>query len=268
MKIIKKIISALAVCCITISCFALGGCEIFSEEELKPTKEFYVNDFSDVLSENAEKEILSIGKALNETKETKGAQVVAVTVESTDGEDISDYSVELGRSWGIGSKEENNGVLILVATEDRNVWIATGYGLEGALPDSKVGRILDYYAVPDFKNDDFEAGLLKTYKAVVNEVYNEYGLTPKDYVAVEDLPIQEETADTGEIILFWIMIIVMIILYFLFFGRRGILFSGVGRYVGLWGRFGGFSDHNSGGGFGGFSGGGGSFGGGGAGRGF
>ena len=263
----KRLFSIVAVCCILLSCFALGGCELYDPKDIKPTKEFYVNDFSDVLSKETEKEILSIGVALNETKETKGAQVVAVTVDSTYGEEISDYCVDLGRDWGIGNKNENNGVLILVATDDRNVWIATGYGLEGALPDSKVGRILDYYAIPDFKNDNFEAGLLKTYKAVVNEVYKEYGITPKDYVPVEELPTAEETEDTEDIVFSWVVIIVLIILYMLIFGRRGIFFFGRGGFGGFSGRYGGFSG-GSGGGFGGFSGGGGSFGGGGAGRGF
>ena len=64
------------------------------------------------------------------------AQLVVLTVDSTDGEDISDYAVEVGRKWGIGSKDKNNGVLIVLSVSDRKVWVAVGYGLEGRLPDA------------------------------------------------------------------------------------------------------------------------------------
>lgn len=239
-------------------CLCLCGCE---EEKLTPTKEFYVNDFANVLKEDVKSEILSRGAELAE--KTK-AQVVAVTVESTDGQEISDYALNLGRDWGVGDKEKNNGVLILLAVSDREVYIAVGYGLEGALPDSKTGRILDNYAVPYFKNDDFSQGMLSVYKAVQNEVYIEYGLEAEEgYVPVEFLAGDtEEDGNMLPIAISWIIMIAVIFIYIRVFGARGpFLFMGGPR------GFGGGSRGGSGG-FGGFSGGGGSFGGGGAGRGF
>ncbi len=259
MKNIKKLFSSLLLVAVLLSFFTLSGCK--EDEKLKPTDKFFVNDFSDVLDENAENEIMQIGKALEENEKTNGAQVVAVTVKTIGNEEISDYAVNLGREWGIGNKEENNGVLILVATEDRNVFIATGYGAEGFLPDSKTGRILDHYAVPDFKNDDFQSGILKTYKAVVNEVYVGYGVEVKDYVPVEQLKTEEaEEFSAKEVIISWIILLVIVVLYMLFFRRRGIMFIPI--------NFGGGGFRGGGFGGGGFSGGGGSFGGGGAGRGF
>lgn len=239
-------------------CLCLCGCE---EEKLTPTKEFYVNDFANVLKEDVKSEILSRGAELAE--KTK-AQVVAVAVDSTDGQEISDYALNLGRDWGIGDKEKNNGVLILLAVSDREVYIAVGYGLEGALPDSKTGRILDNYAVPYFKNDDFSQGMLSVYKAVQNEVYIEYGLEAEEgYVPVEFLAGDtEEDGNMLPIAISWIIMIAVIFIYIRVFGARGLfLFMGGPR------GFGGGSRGGSGG-FGGFSGGGGSFGGGGAGRGF
>lgn len=265
MNIRKRLLSVTAVFCILLGLLSLAGCE--EEKPLEPTEKFYVNDFSDVLSEEAEETILAEGRKLNETEATKGAQVVVVTVKTIGDEDINDYSVELGRRWGIGDKDEDNGVLILLVTEDRNVRIATGYGIEGALPDSKVGRILDHYAVPDFKNDDFESGILKTYKAVVNEVYNEYGITPDDYVPADTLEESQDSPNVKKIVISWIILIVIVVLYLIFF-RGHIVFFPIG--FGGGGRFGGggFGGSSGGGSFGGFSGGGGSFGGGGAGRGF
>ena len=258
----KRVFSLLLLCLVIASVFTLSGCK---EKELEPTEKFYVNDFSNVLDDSAEEQIVNEGRALNENKKTKGAQVVVVTVETINNEDISEYAVELGRKWGIGKKGEDNGVLILLVTKDRNVHIATGYGLEGALPDVKLGRILDNYAIPDFKKDNFQAGILKTYKAVINEVYNEYGIRTDDYVPTETLP--ESSADDispKQVIISWIILAVLVILYMLVFRRRGVMFIPMG-FGGFRGGFGGGGSH---GGFGGFSGGGGSFGGGGAGRGF
>src|SRR5699024_7310000 len=84
------------------------------------------------------------------------------------------------REWGIGNREKNNGVLILLAVEDRKSRIEVGYGLEGALPDSKTGWIQDEYMLPYFSEDDYSTGILEGYKAILLEIYNEYGIEPDD----------------------------------------------------------------------------------------
>ena len=184
---IKKILSVILVVFVIFSIATLSGCE---EEKLLPTEALFVNDFADCMDDADEKTICELGTVL---KEKTTAEIVVVTVESTGGDDISDYATNLARDWGIGNKEKNNGALILLASEDRDVFIAVGYGLEGALPDSKTGRILDNYAVPYFKNDNFSSGLLETYKAVVNEVYVEYGLEPNEgYVPADQLAERED----------------------------------------------------------------------------
>ena len=120
-----------------------------------PTDRFFVNDFADVISSEDEDRIYQAGVQLYE--KTK-AQVVAVTVPTLDGMDISDFGVQLGRQWGVGDKEKNNGVLLIFALEERRVRIEVGYGLEGALTDAKTGRLLDQYALPHSEKMIFRAG--------------------------------------------------------------------------------------------------------------
>lgn len=251
----KRLISIAAVLFLL---FALCGCE---EEEKypQPSDNFYVNDFADVMTDSDEQEFLSRAVAL---EKATTAQVVVATVEDLGGDEPYEYATELGRQWGIGNEEADNGVLILFARDDREIFIAVGYGLEGALPDSKTGRIIDVYGLEDLRNDNFSKGILSIGKALINEVYIEYGLQPEEgYVNIEN--IQEEIVDPAEVGVSWaVLIIILIILMLLSRRRGGIIFFPMFH--------GGGGFHSGGGGFsgGGFSGGGGSFGGGGAGRGF
>ena len=260
-KIINIITAALAVCIFILPLSA-------ASKYPKPTSQFFVNDFAEVIEQSAEDEIYSKGAALQE-KTT--AQVVVVTVDTLDGEEPADYALELGREWGVGQKEEDNGVVILLAETERQIYIAVGYGLEGALPDSKTGRIIDAYGLDYLKNNDFSNGLLEIFKAVVNEVYIEYGEEPEEgYTAIEDT--NEETLEEygARVLVSWVIMIAVVILFILIFGRRRrgfFWFGGPGGFGGGSG-FGGFSGGSGGSFGGGFSGGGGSFGGGGAGRGF
>lgn len=229
------------------------------------TRNFFVNDFANVISNEDEAKMQQQGEALYKAC---GAQAVVVTVGSTDGEDIESYSLELARSWGIGSKNNDDGILLLLSVDDRQVRIEVGYGLEGALPDSKTGRILDTYGVEHFKKNEFSAGLTAVYDSLINEVYIEKNLQPADgYTPISEVEESDEGTDIGYII----VAVIIVVCFLLSFRKRR-----RGRYSsdyddtyhgGFGGGFGGFSGGSSGGG-GGFSGGGGSFGGGGSSRGF
>ena len=197
------------------------------------------------------------------------AQVVVVTVESLDGKPIEEYALEIGRRWGVGDQEKNNGVVILFSKNDREIYVAVGYGLEGALPDVKTGRIIDYYGLPHFSEDNFSTGIVGIYNAIVNETYFEYDMQPQeDYVPVELLPdTSTETGSVGRVVVSWLVLLVLVAIYIAIFGRRGGLFLfGSPRFFVGGHHFHGGGFGGSSGGFGGFSGGGGSFGGGGAGR--
>lgn len=241
----------------------LCSCGDKKEEYQKPTEEFFVNDFASVMTDSDKQSVLSMGAVL---QEKTGAQAVVVTVPDLDGKDPGDFATELGRKWGVGQKDKNNGIVILLSSGDRQVYIAVGYGLEGALPDSKTGRILDTYGMPYFKQDNFSSGLIKVYNAVVSEIYLEYGMeVDPSYVPINQLPAKNDgdDASAAEVLISWLIMIAVVVLFTLIARKKGI------RFFIFPGGFGGGGFGGSGsGGFGGFSGGGGSFGGGGAGRGF
>lgn len=228
----------------------------------QPTEKFFVNDFASIIDQTDANTMCEKGAAL-QTATT--AQVVLVTVESIDDTTIADYALEIGREWGVGDADKNNGVVILLSKNDREIYISIGYGLEGALPDSKTGRIIDTYGMSYFSNDNFSAGLLSVYNAIVNEIYIEYDMQPaENYVPIDQITNNSKDDITaGDVVLSWIALVVIVVLYVAVFGKRGGLFLfGSPRIFGTGGNFHGGSS----GGFGGFSGGGGSFGGGGAGR--
>ena len=72
---------------------------------------------------------------------------------------MDEYALELGRKWGVGDGEKDTGVVLLLATDDREAAISVGYGLEGAVTDAQSGILLDTYAVPHFKENDFSTGM-------------------------------------------------------------------------------------------------------------
>lgn len=260
----KKILSIAVI----ILAFSLCLCGCISEEDFpKPTEKFYVNDFADIIPDSDEANMVEKAAAL---AEATTAQVVVVTVESLGGAEISQYALELGREWGVGDEETDNGIVILLSTDDREVYIAVGYGLEGALPDSKTGRIIDVYGLDHFKADNFSNGLIAVADAVINEVYIEYGITPQSgYVSIDNVTTDDSLSESGgSVAISWVaLIIILLIISFLNRRRSPFIWFGGPPFGG-----GGFSSggFRSGGGssFGGFRGGGGSFGGGGAGRGF
>ena len=117
----------------------------------RPAESTFIYDFASMLQEGQADQLRALGKAL---KDASDAEVVLVTVKSLEGAILDEYAHELFQTWGIGDKKKNNGVLLLVNQEsvlaDRagRVRIEVGYGLEGALPDGKCGRILDELALP------------------------------------------------------------------------------------------------------------------------
>ncbi len=259
----KRIISVSSVILILALIFSFSAS---AAKVPKATSNFFVNDYANVISNEDEAKMQQQGEALYKAS---GAQVVVVTVGNTDGEDIESYSLELARSWGIGSKNNNDGVLLILSVEDRQVRIEVGYGLEGALPDSKTGRILDTYGVEHFKKNEFSAGLTAVYDSLINEVYIEKNLQPADgYTPISEVEDSDKGTDIGYIIV--AVIIVVCFLMSLRKRRRGRYGSDYDDtyHGGFGGGFGGFSGGSSSGGGGGFSGGGGSFGGGGSSRGF
>ena len=146
--------------------------------------EFYVNDTANVLDDTTKQYIIDINKKLYNLT---GAQIVVVTINSLEGASIEEYSTQLFRSYGIGSKDKNNGVLFILSVNDRKTRIEVGYGLEGRITDGKAGRILDDYVLPYFKNDNWNKGIKDGFDAILKQVCDEYNIsiegadTPYDY---------------------------------------------------------------------------------------
>lgn len=151
---------------------------------VNPTKDFYVNDYAGLLNSETKNYIINANKSLyNQT----GAQIVVVTIQSLGNDSLEDYSTELFRSFGIGDKTKNNGVLLLLALEEREFRVEVGYGLEGILPDGKTGRIQDEYIIPYLRQDNWNDGIRNGFSAILNIVADEYSVE-----------VGAETAVTGE----------------------------------------------------------------------
>ncbi len=216
-----------------------------------------INDFAGVIPQT-EKQKMQI--LATEVLQKTGTAVVVATVPTIGDEDDATYTNELYQAWGIGKKGEDKGVLIFLALKERRIRIETGYGVEGILPDGRVGEILDKYAVPLLKKDRYGEGLYNALAAVSLVIAKDANVELTGKVKIHRPP-QRQVRRIG----FLPLIFIILILFSLLRRGRGILplllLGSLGGRGGFGGGFGGF-----GGGFGGF--GGGMSGGGGAGRGF
>jgi uncharacterized protein len=102
-------------------------------------------------------------------------QLVVVTVRSLQGRTIEEYGYRLGRSWGIGQKDKNNGVLLIVAPNERKVRIEVGYGLEGTLPDATASLIVQNSILPRFKANDYPGGIARGVDDIIKALSGEGG---------------------------------------------------------------------------------------------
>jgi uncharacterized protein len=246
----------------------------------RPVPPRLVNDFAGMLSSQ---EVNSLERKLVAFNDSTSTQIAIVTVQSLGGYDRSDYAQRLAQKWGIGQKGLDNGVLILVkpktGNSDGQVFIAPGYGLEGAIPDIATAQIIDYEILPSFRNGDIYGGLEKATNTLISLARGEF--TAEEYGQKAEKSQKKESPAA--------FIVILIVILIIMFARRGgkggkggrgpgrritsgsdlplwllmgMLGSGGRSHGGSWGGFSG-GRGSGGGGFGGF--GGGSFGGGGAG---
>jgi uncharacterized protein len=197
-------------------------------------------------------------------------QLVVVTLPSLQGYEISDYGYQLGRAWGIGSKANNDGVLLIVAPNERKVRIEVGYGLEGVLPDGMGFLIVNNDIVPRFKAGDMPAGI----EAGADAIIKQLTLPPDQAQKIAAQAVQESKRGDQGVSIGNVIFLLFVLFFFVLpilrsmFGiggrRRGFGSPIIFMPGGGWGGGGGGGGWGGGGGGGGFSGGGGSFGGGGA----
>ncbi|MBT8283492.1 MAG: TPM domain-containing protein [Muriicola sp.] len=237
----------------------------------KPKLQTSVYDYISLLSEGDQK---SLEEKLIRYSDTTSTQIVVAIIASTEGEDINYLGAQWGQKWGIGQAKEDNGILILVANDDRKIAISTGYGVEGRLTDALSKRIIDRIIIPEFREGDYASGLNKGADAIFQTLIGEF------QQGVDSSSNGVSNVKIGFVIFVIFLVIFIIILIIIFAnrnkggGNKGgrkkgldiwdvIILSNMGRgsYKGGSGNFGGggFGGGGFGGGFGG-----GGFGGGGA----
>jgi len=214
----------------------------------QPTSLKYVNDYTSTIDQATVEYIVSVGKEL---EDKTGAQEVVVVVDSLEGSDIETYANELFRTWGIGQKDKDNGLMILISMKDRLWRVEVGTGLEGVVTDIYSARVMDNLATPSFKEGNYSQGIKAAYSAFADSIASEYDVTlDKNEKVVLPAEDSGNSFDIGDYVSF---IVLLVIAYLIFFRPR----KNRGGYGG-YGGFGGFGGGGfGGGGFGGGSGGGG-----------
>ena len=162
----KKLVSIIIIMILLLNIFGIKSLAL-----VEPTNDFYVNDYANLLNNDVKQYIISTNKKLNSQT---GAQIVVVTVKNLEGQSLEEYATALFRKFGIGDKTKNNGVLMLLALEERQMRIEVGYGLEGVLTDGKTGRIQDEYIIPYLKQNNWNEGIRNGYSKILEEVASEY----------------------------------------------------------------------------------------------
>lgn len=220
----------------------------------KPNPPKLVNDFTNTLSPE---QVEALEKKLVMIDDSTSNQVAVVIIPTLNEYPIEDVAIQIFRKWGIGNKKNNNGILLLIAKNDRKLRIEVGYGLEGALPDMIAMSIIDHEITPAFKEGDFYRGVEKGTDAIILATKGEYTAADK-------------YASRGESDVPWgtIIFIIFLIGYWIYKSPAtysGGNYSGKGYTGGGWTTTGGGWTSGGGGSSGGFGGfGGGSSGGGGA----
>ena len=254
----KKSLSIFVLLLVSLVSFSQDKFDLEKLLQQKSTR--LVNDFTNTLTADQQQALENKLVAFDDSTST---QITVVIIPTLNGDDISDYNVKLGRAWGVGGKEFSNGVVLLIVKDDRKLNIATGYGVEGALPDITAKHIIDDQIVPNFKGNDYYRGIEEGTDAIMQAIKGEYK-APEGYNKSKG-----KGGGIGRII----FIIIMIVIFLAvsggkgggsFMSRRGFAAWTIASMLSGGGRGGGWSGGggSSGGGFGGF--GGGSFGGGGA----
>lgn len=150
----------------------------------------YVLDSAGVISDSTERRIVAENRELFEDC---GAEIVVAAVDFLGGEDIEDYTYKMFNSWGVGSVERNNGILLVLAIGEENYYVQAGHGIDGYFDGKKLSGILDEYLEPDFAAEDYDAGVEKVFDALLEEMESYYRSGP----GADDPQPQPEYDDDG-----------------------------------------------------------------------
>ena len=244
----------------------LGATAIGYPQTDLPMPRHYVEDYANVINPSDEQ---SLNALLQELEKKTGVQYIILTVETTGGLPIEQFSIELAQKWKLGQKGKDNGMLFVIAVKDRNYRFEVGYGLEGFITDQFCSRVGREDLLPYLKKTDYSQGIYQTNLKIVQKIASEYGVSLTGMPKLA--PSSPGPVNTG-LPCCGLVLFLFIILLLLGGLGRGLgwwfflpfMFGGFGGHGG-YGRSGSFGGGSFGGGFGGFGGGlGGGFGGGGA----
>jgi uncharacterized protein len=265
-RAVRRVTLLVVVCVFWAAGVAAQSTDAVDVQSLTPTG--YVTDVANVLDA---RERAAIESYLEQVDRALGSQFAVVIVPSVQPASIEEFSVKLYERWGVGDRERDQGLLLCVATVDRDVRFETGYGLEGALPDGKLGGIIRSRIVPRFRQGDYAGGILDAMVDAAAEVAESQGVAAPLPGAGSRTPraVTQRKLPSGLVLVIIFIVLAIAISSSGSGGRRrggwgggGGPWYGGGFGGGGFGGFGGFGGGGSGGGFGGF--GGGSSGGGGA----
>ena len=222
-----------------------------------PTNLKYINDYTNTINNDYKEKIVSIGKEL---EDKTGAQAIIVVINSTNNIPIEDYANKLFRGWGIGKSDKNNGLLILLAINDRQYRVEVGRGLEGTIPDALSNRVMESLAKPSFAQRNYGEGLLNSYSKLCDYIAEEYGVTLDKSLNIE-LPSQTQSTTSTNKDLGFVGIGFLVLIFLDLIFNRGRIMSTLLQLL-FWNNFfnggrrggGGFGGGSSGG-LGGFGGG-------------
>lgn len=233
--------------------FLLASAPAFAQIEdvvpARPKPDRLVNDFTNTLTPDQQE---SLERKLVAYDDSTSNQVAVVMIASTRGYPIEDVALyQVLRKWGVGNKKNNNGIVILIAKDDRDVRIEVGYGLEGAIPDMIAASIIDHELLPNFKTGNYYRGLDEATTAIAKAATGEYQ-APEGYGSRK----KGKMPGIGAIIF---IIIILLIIFGSAGGRGGGGYVSRRGYRGWWLPTGGWTGGGGGwsGGGGGWSGGGG-----------
>jgi uncharacterized protein len=233
-----------------------------------PMPSRYVEDYANVINDSDEQ---SLNGILQELEQKTGAQYIVLTVETTGGMPIEQFAIELAEKWKLGQKGKDNGMLFVLAKNDRRYRFEVGYGLEGYITDQYCGRVGREVLVPYLKQGDFSRGIYQANLQIVQRIAEQAGVTLSGMPKIKPVPAPQRR---GKGVLPCCSVLPLLFFFLIIFGGRGrgmgwlfflpFMLGGFGGYGG-YGRSGSYGGGSFGGGFGGFGGGmGGGFGGGGA----
>jgi len=216
----------------------------------QPNPPRLVNDFAHLMTAD---EANTLENKLDRYNDSTSTQIAIVTIESLEGAEVGSYAAELGKKWGVGTKENHNGIMILVSKAEHKVTIRTGYGVEEKLGAIICNRIIENQLVPDFKGGNYYAGFDAATTEIIQRLAGTFqGNGPTTHAPQKGIPIW---------LIIAIIVLLLIILPNIFGGGGGGTFGGggfMGGFLGGFGAGGGFGGGGSdsdGGGFGGFGGG-------------